>query len=57
MSGSDQVVISVRECVGDFDPADGDVDGSDLEQLAAAPSLLNLSDFAVDFGRKNCINP
>ena len=40
-------------CEGDFDH-DGDVDGSDLAQLAANPSLLDLAVFAADFGRTDC---
>jgi len=30
------------------------VDGSDLAQLAANPSLLDLAVFAADFGRTDC---
>lgn len=40
-------------CAGDFD-LDGDVDGSDLAELAANPGLLDLSLFASNFGRTDC---
>lgn len=44
----------VSGCAGDLD-WDGDVDGSDLAQLAASPDLLSLlSSFADEFGRTNC---
>lgn len=41
-----------KKC-GDFED-DGDVDGSDLAELAANPGLLYLSSFAAEFGRTNC---
>jgi hypothetical protein len=41
-------------CEGDIDK-DRDVDGSDLAQLAADPGLLQLSLFAADFGRTDCL--
>jgi hypothetical protein len=41
-------------CPGDFDPPDGDVDGSDLAELAADPGLLALSVFSETFGRADC---
>jgi len=47
-------VEPVNECEGDFAPADGDVDGSDLAELVANPALLDLSTFAAEFGRTNC---
>lgn len=43
----------VGACEGDFD-SDGDVDGSDLAELAADPGLLDLSSFAANFGRTDC---
>jgi hypothetical protein len=42
-------------CQGDFD-VDGDVDGSDLATLAASPWLVDLSLFANDFGRTDCLH-
>jgi hypothetical protein len=33
---------------------DGDVDGTNLAELTADPSLLDLSVFAVEFGKTNC---
>lgn len=41
-------------CEGDIDK-DRDVDGSDLAQLAADPGLLQLSLFAADFARTDCL--
>jgi hypothetical protein len=42
-----------KKC-GDFED-DGDVDGSDLAELAANPGPLYLSSFAAaEFGRTNC---
>jgi hypothetical protein len=43
-----------ERCEGDFDD-DGDVDGSDLAELAANPGLLDLSSFAAEFGRPDCL--
>jgi GDSL-like Lipase/Acylhydrolase family len=37
----------------DFD-GDGDVDGSDLSELVAHPELLDLLNFAAEFGRIDC---
>ena len=48
-------VASVNDCDGDFDK-DGDVDGSDLAQLAADLGLLGLSSFAAEFGRTDCLD-
>jgi photosystem II stability/assembly factor-like uncharacterized protein len=41
-------------CEGDFAPADGDVDGSDLAAYIADQAGISLSDFAAEFGRTNC---
>ena len=41
-------------CIGDFVPTDGDVDGSNLAELAANPYILDLSVFASEFGRNDC---
>ena len=40
-------------CLGDCDH-DGDVDGSDLAAIAADSGLLDLSVFAIEFGRTDC---
>ena len=40
-------------CEFDFD-GDKDVDGSDLAEFIADPDLLDLSVFAVEFGRTDC---
>jgi hypothetical protein len=42
-------------CAGDFDN-DGDVDGSDLIELIDDSALLDLSVFAVEFGRIDCLS-
>ncbi len=42
-------------CAGDFDN-DGDVDGRDLKELIDATSLRNLSEFAMEFGRMDCLS-
>jgi len=44
----------VSTCQGDFD-GDGDVDGSDLAALIAAPAQLEVSVFATNFGKNNCL--
>ena len=55
-SGTASVDIRVaRMCKGDLDD-DGDVDGSDLAELAANPGLLDLSSFAEEFGRMDCLH-
>lgn len=41
-------------CLGDFTPADGDVDGSDLAKLVDDADLLDLSTFVAEFGRTDC---
>ena len=41
-------------CAGDFDN-DGDVDGLDLKELIDDITLLDLSEFAIEFGRTNCL--
>jgi hypothetical protein len=43
-------------CTGDFDE-DGDVDGSDLFDVAANPDSVDLSSFAASFGRSDCPVP
>jgi hypothetical protein len=40
-------------CEGDF-AGDGDTDGSDLAQLIGNPALIDVDDFALDFGRTGC---
>jgi len=50
---SDDYFISAHY-KGDFDE-DGDVDGTDLAELAANPGLLDLSSFAAEFGRTDCL--
>ena len=40
-------------CEGDFD-YDDDVDGTDLAELAHNTEKMNLSDFAVNFGKTGC---
>jgi hypothetical protein len=44
---------SSETCYGDFDP-DGDVDGSDLAELADDPDQFDLVALAVNFGRTDC---
>lgn len=46
--------VNASGCEGDFEPFDGDVDGSDLAKLVANPGLLDLSTFAAEFGRIDC---
>jgi alpha-tubulin suppressor-like RCC1 family protein len=46
------VLVAVPEFPGDFD-ADGDVDGSDLANLILGNKVMNIADFALDFGRTN----
>ena len=41
-------------CEGDFAPADGDVDGSDLAAYIADQAGITLGEFAAEFGRTNC---
>jgi hypothetical protein len=40
--------------LGDFPPADCDVDGSDLAALIANTSLIDLATFALNFGKNIC---
>ena len=40
-------------CSGDLD-FDGDVDGSDLAELANSPAIMVLRDFVLDFGKAKC---
>lgn len=47
---------SAQTCEGDFNPADGDVDGSDLEKLVHNLSLTPLEVFADNFGRIDCFD-
>jgi len=43
-------------CEGDFEPFDGDVDGSDLATLADTPfDEDDLATFALEFGRDDCL--
>ena len=49
----------VLGCWGDFGPADGDVDGTDLNELAQGFAVsyydeIDLAVFAADFGRIDC---
>jgi hypothetical protein len=46
--------VYVAGCWGDFDPRDGDVDGSDLAQFASGFEESYLPTFASEFGRNNC---
>jgi hypothetical protein len=39
----------------DFDPADCDVDGSDLAALIADTLLLDLATFAQNFAKSACL--
>jgi hypothetical protein len=41
-------------CEGDFDE-DGDVDGLDLKELIDDITLLDLSEFGIEFARTNCL--
>ena len=41
-------------CWGDFEPADGDVDGADLAEFVDNFDEVYLSMFASEFGRINC---
>jgi hypothetical protein len=41
-------------CEGDFDE-DGDVDGLDLKELIDNITLLDLSEFGIEFARTNCL--
>jgi Right handed beta helix region len=43
----------VGGCPGDLNP-DGDVDGRDLAILADNPSMMDLEEFTVDFGKTTC---
>lgn len=45
---------SGEPCPGDFEPLDGDVDGSDLAKLVVDTGLLELSIFAEVYGRTDC---
>lgn len=44
---------SLPPCKGDFND-DGDIDGSDLVELLAGASNVNLSEFAANFGKTSC---
>ena len=54
LTGFWYTVGSTAGCPADLD-FDGDVDGSDLEILANDPGLMSLADFALDFGREDCM--
>ena len=58
--GVDEYLPAGLECQGDFEPADGDVDGADLEHLAAGYGTVfnedDLTAFAVEFGRSDCMH-
>jgi hypothetical protein len=45
---------SLLLCEGDFDE-DGDVDGLDLKELIDNITLLDLSEFGIEFARTNCL--
>ncbi|MCP4629396.1 MAG: tandem-95 repeat protein [bacterium] len=51
--GADEFVLN--QCHGDFEVADGDVDGFDLAILADDLTLIDLGSFAGDFGRIDCM--
>ena len=40
---------------GDFTPSDGDVDGSDLAAYISNSTIMDLKDFAANFGRTDCL--
>jgi hypothetical protein len=42
-------------CEGDFEE-DGDVDGLDLKELIDNITLLDLGEFAIEYGRDNCLS-
>jgi hypothetical protein len=45
----------VNTCSGDFDN-DSDVDGRDLVELAADTGFLDLTIFAAEFGKSDCLD-
>lgn len=51
--GVNALSSGIKSYEGDLDQ-DGDVDGSDLSRLVADPGLLDLSLFAVNFGKTTC---
>jgi hypothetical protein len=50
---SSPIFVTSTMCEGDFEPADGDVDGSDLAILIGS-GAIDIGVFAEDFGRENC---
>ena len=44
----------IPTCPGDFDN-DYDLDGKDLAELVANPAFFNLSSFAAEFDRNDCL--
>jgi hypothetical protein len=52
-SGSAYVYIPVDLCECDFEPADGDVNGSDLAILIDSGGI-DIDVFAEDYGRTDC---
>jgi hypothetical protein len=58
--GVDEYLPAGLECQGDFEPADGDVDGADLVDLAAGYGTVfnedDLAAFAGEFGRSDCMH-
>lgn len=47
--------LLVPACAGDFD-GDGDIDGTELAALASDNGLVELSAFAANFGKTDCLN-
>ena len=52
--GADEYVTIVSSCECDFEP-DGDVDGFDLVFYLLNATGISLTDFAVEFGRTDCL--
>jgi hypothetical protein len=50
--GADEYMQAIT-CPGDLN-GDGDVDGSDLAQLAGSPSVMDVGVFASNFGKMDC---
>jgi hypothetical protein len=49
-----EATLTIEYCSGDFEPADGDVDGSDLAAFITNSEGVISDEFAADFGRVNC---
>ena len=49
--------MPVNNCQADIEPdgGDGDVDGSDLAAWMGESSGISLGDFALEFGRTDCL--